>query len=555
MISVATDGESYGHHFSFGDRCIAHALSREAPRRGLQVTNYAEYLEHAPPTHEVLISEGPDGLGSAWSCAHGVGRWFRDCGCHTGGLDGWNQGWRSPLRHALDLLRDEFEVLFDEAGRDYFEDPWTARDDYVNVLLDGPQATDQFFARHATRTLRSEDRVAALELLETQHHAMLMYTSCGWFFSDISGIETQQILKYAGRALDYSESFRRSDELRSRFLDHLAEAPSNRPHEGTGADVFRRYVDSSRMSPKRLVANVAMSSLVDNLEETGEIAGYSFERRSFSQRPHGRLKLGIGRVDLMDTCTERTYSFAAGALYLGGVDFYCVVRDEPPDEALSKTVAELLAAFPVLSVPAMLRQIADALGPDEYGLEHLLPEAHEQISNMILGDLVRRFSDHYSNLYEDNRRTLDILQSAGFEVPKELLAAAEFTLGRRFEEEIRRQRESPDPAAYKRAIEMAEAVAEFGYTIDHSASSRTFEHMISHAVQVALGRPSDETFGTALALIDLADRLHLDVELGRAQEAVYLLAQRGHVVPKDKLTELATALKFTSTALESESPT
>ena len=551
MVSVATDGESYGHHFSGGDRCVAHALTHEAPRRGVQVTNYAEYLEHSPPTHEVLITEGPDGLGSAWSCAHGVGRWFRDCGCHTGGHDGWNQAWRSPLRHALDLLRDELVTLFEENGRAYFEDPWAARDDYIDVILDGPQARDHFFGRHAKRDLSADERISALEMLETQHYAMLMYTSCGWFFSDISGIETQQILKYAGRALEYAEQVHPSD-LKDRFLEQLAEARSNRPHEGNGADVFRRHVDSSRLSPDRIVANVAMSSLVEHIANTGEIGGYAYERKGFAQRPHGRIRLGIGQVDLVDTCTERHYSYAAGALHLGGVDFYCVVKPSVDVESFQATTEELLGSFQVSSVPAMLRRLNDALGPHEYGLDHLLPEAREHISSMILGDLVRRFSEQYANLYEDNQRTLDILQSAGFEVPRELRAAAEFTLGRSFEEEIRLQQESLDPEAYRRAIEMAEAVADFGYKIDRSSSSRTFEHMIGHAVQVALGRPSDETFRTALSLIDLAERLHLDVHLGRAQEAVFLLAQRNHVVPKDKLTELAVALKFTPAALNPE---
>ncbi|MEM7675167.1 MAG: DUF3536 domain-containing protein, partial [Myxococcota bacterium] len=181
IVSVATDGESYGHHFGAGERGLAHAMMYEAPARGIQITNYAESLEQRPSTHEVLITEGPDGLGSAWSCAHGVGRWFRDCGCHTGGRDGWNQAWRGPLRQALDLLRDELEAIFDESGRDYFDDPWAARDDYIEVLLDGLSARDPFFARHATRHLSDADRTTALELLEAQHHAMLMYTSCGWF--------------------------------------------------------------------------------------------------------------------------------------------------------------------------------------------------------------------------------------------------------------------------------------------------------------------------------------------------------------------------------------
>ncbi len=247
LVHTATDGESYGHHYRFGDLCLAHALEVEAERRGFRVTNYGEFLESNPPRLEVEIKRSPEGEGTAWSCAHWLGRWARDCGCHGGAKEGWNQKWRAPLRVALDLLRDDAASKFERAGDDLFRDPWAARDDYVTLLVDHDASPENFLRRHAPRALSQTEQTRALALLEIQRAAMTMYTSCGWFFNDISGIETLQVLRYAGLAIE------RMDELglappREQFLAALAEAQSNIPSQGSGADIYLRAVETSRTS-------------------------------------------------------------------------------------------------------------------------------------------------------------------------------------------------------------------------------------------------------------------------------------------------------------------
>jgi alpha-amylase/alpha-mannosidase (GH57 family) len=241
LINIATDGESYGHHHKFGDLCLAYALEVDAPARGFKLTNYGEYLERFPPELEVEISNGERGEGSSWSCVHGVSRWIRDCGCHTGGEPGWNQAWRGPLRTALDFLRDEAAVYFEATRGELFTDPWVARDDSISLVLDEFKSREEFLRMHANRELTPEQQQRALGFLEVQRHALLMYTSCGWFFSDISGIEPIQILKYAGRALDLMNQLGLPSPRR-RFLEILREAKSNRPELGNGADLFRRFV-------------------------------------------------------------------------------------------------------------------------------------------------------------------------------------------------------------------------------------------------------------------------------------------------------------------------
>ena len=223
LVNVATDGETYGHHFKFGDLCLTHALTVEAKDAGFWITNYAEYLDRHPPETEVEIDDGPDGEGSSWSCVHGVARWSRDCGCHTGGEEGWNQSWRKPLREALNFLRDDAAEKFEHAGSELFGDPWAARNDYIKVILDPDHER------------LSDPR--ALDLLEMQRSALLMFTSCGWFFSDLAGIETVQVLRYAARVIDLMKRLG-LDPPTKEFLALLAEAKSNVPEKGNGADLF-----------------------------------------------------------------------------------------------------------------------------------------------------------------------------------------------------------------------------------------------------------------------------------------------------------------------------
>ncbi|HJU91478.1 MAG TPA: DUF3536 domain-containing protein [Pyrinomonadaceae bacterium] len=236
LVNVATDGETYGHHFKFGDLCLAHALEVEAKQAGFWITNYGEYLDRHPPEIEVEIDNGPQGEGSSWSCVHGVGRWTRDCGCQTGGQPGYKQSWRAPLRVALNFLRDDTAAKFESAGRELLRDPWAARNDYIDVILD-PRARESFLTRQAVRRLSDLEESRVSKLLEMQRSALLMFTSCGWFFSDLAGIETIQVMRYAARVIDLQNQLG-LEPPQKRFLELMAEAKSNNPEKGNGADLF-----------------------------------------------------------------------------------------------------------------------------------------------------------------------------------------------------------------------------------------------------------------------------------------------------------------------------
>lgn len=243
LIHIATDGETFGHHKGFGERALAYLMEVEVPKRGFRIVNYAEFLDLCPAQHEVRLKKGEDGKGTAWSCAHGLKRWYDHCGCRGGGPAEWTQHWRKPLRNALDWLRDQLSESYERLGKNYFKDVWEARNDYIQLLLDRSQkARDDFFKEHAVRALNSEEIDGSLKLLEMQKFAMLMYTSCGWFFTEISGIETVQIIQYAARAIELAEELTRQS-FESEFLARLSEAKSNVLQYKNGRGVYEQLID------------------------------------------------------------------------------------------------------------------------------------------------------------------------------------------------------------------------------------------------------------------------------------------------------------------------
>ncbi|HEY3355756.1 MAG TPA: DUF3536 domain-containing protein [Polyangia bacterium] len=519
LVTTATDGESYGHHTRYGDRVLAYAVDVLAPPRGFAVTNYAAYLDAHPPEWEVEIKPGPDGEGTSWSCSHGVGRWCRDCGCHTGARDGWNQAWRAPLRAALDLVRDVAAAHFEELGRELLADPWAARDEYIDVILDRGRTRDVFLERHAARRLSAADQVRAATLLEMERNAQLMYTSCGWFFADISGIEAVQVMAYAGRVLDRMEEV----DLEApwgRYLEVLGEARSNLEHMGTGADVFRRFVEPQRVSLTRMVANLALTSLVEEGERARDAGSFAFQLKDYRKEQYGRLTLATGRILIEETATGRLLDCATSALHLGEIDFYCAARPFVDPHRFHESARRLWARFREAPLARVLLLMREEFGPDEYGLEHLLPDGRERVSAIVFGELLAHFTEQYARLYDENRRFLDMLQGAGFRAPRELRAAAELTLSRRLEQEIRRQHGERRPEAYEAALALAAQATTLGYELDRRGASALFGQTIIETVAAGL-RGEEAALATARQLIELSPRLGLEVDLSLAQEAVF----------------------------------
>ncbi len=554
IVNVATDGESYGHHFRFGDRCIAYALEVEAERYGLRVTNYGEFLDEYEPEHEVIIQTGPDGEGTAWSCAHGLGRWTRDCGCDASAPGGWNQRWRAPLRAAFDLLRDDLAPKFEEAGGELLRDPWAARDEYVELLGPGGHSRrEEFLSRHATHTLSAVEKVRALTLLESQRASLTMYTSCGWFFNDISGIETVQTLRYAGRVVETMEAAGLAPPTAS-FLELLSEAKSNQLERPTGADIYLRTVAQSRVTPQRVAAHVAICNLLEPevQESQCESAGYNYRKLDFRKQRHGRVTLETVRLALEEVATGRGQEFALAAMHFGEIDYYCALRPYRTPEEYEEAAARLWSHLRAASLPVLLRVAQSEFGPEEFGLEALLPEGQGHLSRSVFGKLVERFMEEYEHLYEENRRVIERLQEIGFHPPRELRLAAELTVGLRLEREIRGQRRGAGD--YSAAVEIARDAARYGYRIDRTSVTRVFEETVTEAARLVVARPEADNIRSARALIELGRELGLEANLERGQEIIYEAARAGAAFSAEARA-FALALGLAPVALEQPEPT
>ncbi|MFH1647328.1 MAG: DUF3536 domain-containing protein, partial [Chloroflexota bacterium] len=259
LVHIATDGETYGHHHRFADMALAFALHHIESKKLAKLTNYGEYLEKHPPTHQAEIIEK-----TSWSCVHGIDRWWSDCGCNTGGHPGWDQKWRTPLRNSFDWLRDAIAGKYEEKARQFLKDPWTARDDYIDVIIDrSPDNVTKFFNKHAGHDLNEGERIAALKLLELQRHAMLMYTSCGWYFDDLSGIETVQIIQYAGRAVQLARELT-GEDLEPGFLQRLELVKSNLRQHGDGKRIYDTFVKPAMIDLTKVAAHFAISSVFED---------------------------------------------------------------------------------------------------------------------------------------------------------------------------------------------------------------------------------------------------------------------------------------------------
>ncbi|MCU1374829.1 MAG: hypothetical protein JWO68_2115, partial [Actinomycetia bacterium] len=524
LVAVATDGETFGHHHHFAERTLAYALPVTAPKEGVHVTNVTRFLKDNPPTWEARVRE------SAWSCAHGVGRWKEDCGCSTGADPGADQQWRAPLRAALDLLRDAGVEVFERRGASVLRDPWAARDAYVDVVL-GARTVDGFAAEHVTG-----DLVEALTLLEQQRHALLMYTSCAWFFWDLAGLETIQCLRYAARAIDLLAELGEAPPTAA-FLDLLAEARSNQPAEGTGLDVWRRHVEPARVDAQRAVAHLALAGLLSRRPE-GSVATWEIVEDHHRSEHRGALIVSAGTLTLRHTRTRRTTSHAYAVMLIGGLEVLGAERpaDDSRDEADIAELFEGLARGDRLTV--LLRSVGERFGPDEFGLDRALPDAAEQIVAGVAANLEKRFASTFDRLYTFNRDGLLSLARAGMPLPAAIRLPAEHALARRLEAEITAQQGSSDPHAYDAARATAQEAQTFGLTIDAPRARAALEQTLAAAVERALaGEVGAVT--AALAVRELATTLDVGIDVSSPQEAVYDALLGGG---RDDLRPLAKAL-------------
>ncbi|HEX5059774.1 MAG TPA: DUF3536 domain-containing protein, partial [Kofleriaceae bacterium] len=400
LCHIATDGETYGHHHRYGDMALAWALSQvEQGWSGTRLTNYGEFRTKVPATWEVQLVEN-----SSWSCAHGVSRWREDCGCNSGGKPGWNQKWRRPLRDSLDWLREQAYSTLETIGGALFKDPWAARDAYIDVLLDGASARERFLTAHVKESLDADSRVRALSLMEMARHAMLMYTSCGWFFDDLSGIETVQCMQYAARVAELIQAVR-GISVEPEMIERLSVARSNLADEGDGRRVWAQRVRPARIDPEKVCAHVAVHALVEpSAPDNGAVAveGFGVEFVDRVERRSGRARMVAATVRVKSALTETATALCFAGLHLGEQHVTGGVRPPPATSEWTAIQKELRDSLETGDVFAAQRAIDRHFPGAHLSLGALLPGSRESVLAAVLGDAITEAGKELDETYDQH---------------------------------------------------------------------------------------------------------------------------------------------------------
>lgn len=428
LMHIATDGETYGHHQKFADMSLAYCLKKVEETPDVNLTVYGEFLEKYPPQYEAQIVEN-----SSWSCCHGVERWRADCGCNSGRA-GWHQKWRAPLRAALDFVRDELIKTFETVGKEYFKDPWAARNDYVDLISDRSlNAQHCFFLKHATEKAWNE-RAGALMLLEMQKNALFMYTSCGWFFDEISGIETVQIMQYACRALELNKRLTGND-LEPAFVEKLAAAPSNIKELKNGARVYERYVKPQTTPIEKLALEHIITLMAD--ETTNPHRAFSCEVLSFAPRkltaPHARL--WAGEIALKSTVTLVEQKFCFAVFRRGAAEFTCAVQTHNGADPTG-WLNELETLFNAQKYEDVHAVIVKHLA-HVYPVSSMINDVRRKVMQSTFRKMDEQTDVSFSKLFETQYPVVRALQVIGAPVPAAFIPVAEFVLAEDIKAEIR----------------------------------------------------------------------------------------------------------------------
>ena len=531
LMHIATDGETYGHHQKFAEMALAYCLKTVQETPDVQLTVYGEFLEKNPPQYEAQIREN-----SSWSCFHGVERWRANCGCNSGMHAGWHQKWRGPLRNALDYIRDEMIKTFENIGREYFKDVWAARNDYIELVLDRSlDAQHKFFLRHATEKAW-QNRSQALQLLEMQRMAMLMYTSCGWFFDEISGLETVQIMQYACRALELNRDLTGTD-LEPQFINMLAQAPSNLPEIKNAAVAYERYVKPQVTSLEKMALSYIIMRLADETIHPQKAFACDVLNYEPVKLTAPNMVLGYGRITLKSRITLEEKEIPFAILRRGTASITCAAGTENPADVF----AQLKAAFENKQY-----ENCAALIHHQFKYPVLLSQLCMDVRRKVVEQVLKRMDEHtdqaFAELFEKQYPVVRGLQLLGTPIPSTFLTVADFVLTQDLAAEFRAA-----DVSVSEVEELMEDVKTLGLDVSHGPVARAVSEKLTFLAFAFARNPHDKDAAHRLVeFLNYVEIFDFMPDAVKAQEFVYLgLKALGEEAPKkDILRALARKLKI-----------
>jgi alpha-amylase/alpha-mannosidase (GH57 family) len=528
LVHIATDGETYGHHHRFGDMALAFALHYIEANGLAQVTNYGEYLEKHLPTHEVEINEN-----TSWSCNHGIERWRSDCGCKGGRNPKWQQSWRAPLREALDWLRDILAPKYEGKAKELFKDPWNARNQYIEVVLDrSSENVRRFLEQHRTRELTEEENIIALKLLELQRHAMLMYTSCGWFFDELSSIETVQVIQYAGRAVQLAQELFGND-LDTQFLERLELAKSNIPEHGDGRRIYDKFVKPAMVDLTKVAAHFAVSSLFEEYGRQAKVYCYRIDLEDYHTYECGKARLGAGRAKVISEITLESATLSFGVLHFGGHNVNAGVREFQGEEAYQTMLQEVTQTFSGADFTGVIRLLDKYFVTSTYSLKSLFRNEQHKVMNNILESALSEIETAYYQVYEHHYPPMRFLAELGYPIPKSYQSAAEFILNAGLRRAL-----SNDVLDLEHISSLLGEVQTWQVELDTEGLSYLLQQSLEKMIARLVATPEDVALlNVLLAAAQLTRSAPFPVELWKVQNQYYKLLHSSYMEIKKRAQE------------------
>lgn len=420
LVHIATDGETYGHHHKHGDMALAFCLDYIERNTESCLTNYAEFLAKFPPVYEAMIHEN-----SSWSCVHGVERWRDNCGCNSGGKPSWHQRWRKPLRESLDWLRDELGLIFEREASKVLKDPWKAREDYINIILErNDDNIRKFLKEHC---LRDVEQNHVLRLMEVQRHAMLMYTSCGWFFDEISGIETTQIMQYACRAIQLVSQISET-HLEEDFLKRLEEAPSNVPSLENGAQIYRKYVLPAKTNLQRVGMHYAVASIFEEDPESFPVFNYTTQNEIFIRKEAGEQKLVVGVTRVRSNVTRSQKKFAFAVIYMGQHNIIGNISLDMDADIFTAMQEQVVKAFDEGRLGDIIGLMQTYFGSEKYTIWQLFQDEKRKVFNLITKQSMNDLEESLRRIYNRDYPLVNALANNDTPIPTAYRTTFEYIL-------------------------------------------------------------------------------------------------------------------------------
>lgn len=515
LIHVATDGETYGHHHKHGDMALAYGLNYIEKFSDATLINYGYYLELFPPQYEVEIHNK-----SSWSCAHGVERWRNDCGCSTGGHPHWNQKWRAPLRHSLDWLRDRLGRIYFKEMAKFHCDPWQLRNEYIHIINNrNEDHVNEFFNQHQICFENDEAKTKCLRLLEMQRQALLMYTSCAWFFDEVSGIETIQVLQYAARAIQLAESVSHA-KLSEKFEALLAEIPSNIPEYGHALNVYREKVSPNCLSLSMVGMHYAVHSLFAENAEELETLNYKAQSEYFEKLEAGEMKLAVGKYQIRSRITHSVKQFSFAVLHLGQHHIIGASSDKLNTFGLLKMFAQMKAEFESSNVNGVIKLMQQYFGSENFSIRNLFKDEQRKVLQQIIERDLRETETFNNSIFERNYATIKALDLVGMELPHSLRKNMELVLNA----EIRNffQHGSLRPARLRKLVEQA---LKWNIRVDDIYIPRAVENRLIQELKQFAQSLNYETLYKVERAVKYIQLLSLKIDLIESQTIVFKLAK------------------------------